>query len=344
MAAAAREIFARFLTALAVGSVAPFIVSVALAQESSGPTADQVTKLDEWATFEKTQAPHGPAEAEGAVIWLHDWCPGTEDCSLVPTPSHITHLASGGWDIFRVNVPPSHQNRDAAGWRNRAQYIAELTVPRVRELRDEGYRRVVLTGYSGGAIAVLFIGTQFVGADAIIAMAPCCGVSGRPYIFPSQFLAMLRRFEAPRVMIFFFEGEPHAPPGLAAEAAAILESKGVIARIYDRPLPFLLGDHDAAMTSDFTERFGSRILDFAKGIDGPAAPDTSAYDARLSEEGIEYAKQLQTELKEMAYYTDAIDGDFGPKSRSALTRCVHDEQCKMPSDEEQGQQTPITPN
>ena len=100
---------------------------------------------------------YGPQKAEGALIWLHGWCPGWKDCSKSPTPQFIDpEFNITGWDIYRLNVPPSYINHDNVGYYSRAEYHARLSLKHSQELRSQGYKRIVLAGYSGGGLLASF--------------------------------------------------------------------------------------------------------------------------------------------------------------------------------------------
>lgn len=207
---------------------------------------------------------HGPEEADGAIIWLHGWCPGTEDCSQAQTPPHIRAFGSNGWDVYRLNIPPSSANQDSVGWRARTHLYANLAYPHISELRSQGYRRIAVAGYSGGAISALYLGTMTPDIDAVIAVAPCCGVNpSGPYIDIFGFYGILDDFEAHRVMIFFFSGERNAPANIGQRSHDILVENGVDFIIHDRPGGHV--GHGAGLSRQFANEFSEEMIRFALG-------------------------------------------------------------------------------
>ena len=180
------------------------------------------------------------------------------------TPSHIRRFSAVGWDVYRVNIPPSHANHDNAGWYSRSRLYAELALLNVTKLRAQGYQRIALAGYSGGAMGALFAGTLTSSIDAVFAMAPCCGVNPNgPYVKVGGFYDLLVDFKAPRLMIFFFSGERNAPGDIGSRSTAILGKKDVVYRVYDEPEGF--HGHTAGLTAEFAKTFSDEIISFAAG-------------------------------------------------------------------------------
>ena len=82
------------------------------------------------------QAPLGPAQASGAVIWAHGLSLHDEN-SRAPTPPYIKALADQGWDTFRLN-----RLREAESLSGTAARLAKAA----RDLRAQGYTRIASGG------------------------------------------------------------------------------------------------------------------------------------------------------------------------------------------------------
>ncbi len=276
----------------------------------------------------------GPENAKGAVIWLHGWCPGYEDCTQLFPPPSVTVFADRKWDLFRLIIPTGGRNHDRISYLKRARYFSELALKYAKELRAEGYKRIVLAGQSGGAMGVIYAGTRSDKIDAIVAMAPCCGTGKHRYISVSGVYNLLRKFKAPRLMIFFFADERHAPPEMAHESAKALDKTKTVYRIYDRPVGF--EGHGGGLSYFFGKRFAPEIMAFStsedlesKIIRVRAYPGKSMeeIEEKIGEKGSAYIKELQQQMKAFKYYSGRVDGRYGPMSRRALIACVRDELC-----------------
>ncbi|MFI4986487.1 MAG: hypothetical protein ACHQF3_03520 [Alphaproteobacteria bacterium] len=88
---------------------------------------------------------HGPAHAQGAVIWSHGEGPLSDEAKA-PSPQYLALLGSAGWDIFRNNrlgelgeyKPP--QPSVASQIPRKAAELSQS----VDRLQAEGYRKIVL--------------------------------------------------------------------------------------------------------------------------------------------------------------------------------------------------------
>jgi len=199
----------------------------------------------------------GPTMARGAVVWSHGRSVDVED-SNAPTPLYMKTMRDAGWDVFRldrmrVSDTLPNSSRALAGYAD--------------QLKDRGYRKVVLTGQSFGAFLSLMAAGQSDRVDAVVGTAPAAfGNFADSYDSfrdnAAQLWPILRGIHNARVMLFFFHGDDFDPGGRGESARGILSSRGLEHIVVDQPA--LLTGHGAATTGMFVRRFGSCILRFAE--------------------------------------------------------------------------------
>lgn len=199
----------------------------------------------------------GPTVARGAVVWSHGRSVEVED-SNAPTPLYMKTMKDAGWDVFRldrmrVSDTLPNSSRALAGYAD--------------QLKDRGYRKVVLTGQSFGAFISLMAAGQSDRVDAVVGTAPAAfGNFSDSYDSfrdnAAQLWPILRGVHSARVMLFFFHGDDFDPGGRGESARGILSSRGLDHIVVDQPA--LLTGHGAATTGMFVRRFGSCILRFAE--------------------------------------------------------------------------------
>ncbi len=280
----------------------------------------------------------GPQNADGALIWMHGWCVPKQSCigSVPPflyNERNSNNFYKNNWDIYRINIPGSRKNHDNVGYYKRARYFAKLVLPQAEILRKKGYRRVVIAGQSGGAMGVIFASTLKSNVDAIIATAPCCGTGKGKYIPESGVYKLLKKSKSPRLAIFFFDRERHAPRNISQRSAKALKSTNTVYRLYDEPEQHL--GHGAANTMKFANEFAEELVKFASGdpsvetnirITKPKG-SVQAYEKLFEESGKVHVMVTQEDLKNKGYYSGAIDGIYGRGTRGALLRCVQNRDC-----------------
>lgn len=199
----------------------------------------------------------GPTMARGAVVWSHGRSVDVED-SNAPTPLYMKTMKDAGWDVFRldrmrVSDTLPNSSRALAGYAD--------------QLKDRGYRKVVLTGQSFGAFLSLMAAGQSDRVDAVVGTAPAAfGNFSDSYDSfrdnAAQLWPILRGIHNARVMLFFFHGDDFDPGGRGESARSILSSRGLDHIVVDQPA--LLTGHGAATTGMFVRRFGACILRFAE--------------------------------------------------------------------------------
>lgn len=208
---------------------------------------------------------HGAGRAVGAVVWSHGRSVESED-SEAPTPLYMRALRDAGWDVYRLDrmrvsdmLPDS--SRALAGYAD--------------QLKERGYRRVVLTGQSFGAFISLMAAGQTDRIDAVVGTAPAAfGNFSEAYDSyrenAAQLWPILRNVRRSRVMLFFFHGDDFDPGGRGEPARSILSSRGLDSLIVDQPA--LLTGHGAANTGLFVRRFAGCIARFAEAPLRPGDP------------------------------------------------------------------------
>lgn len=199
----------------------------------------------------------GPGKSRGAVIWNHGRAVEYED-STAPTPLYMKLLREAGWDVYRMD-----RMRVSDTLPNSSRVLAE----HAEQLKQRGYRRVVLTGQSFGAFISLLAAGRTDQVDAVIGTAPAAfGNFSEAYDSyrdnATQLWPILRNVHSARVMLFFFHGDDFDPGGRGDQARTILAGRGIDNLIVDQPAN--LTGHGAANSGMFVRRFGACIDRFAE--------------------------------------------------------------------------------
>ncbi|MBX6370466.1 MAG: alpha/beta hydrolase [Rhodospirillales bacterium] len=197
----------------------------------------------------------GAAAAKGAVIWSHGRSIHTED-SLSPTPYYMASLQDAGWDTFRFN-----RMRDG----DTLQDSSRTLVRYVRDLKDRGYRKVVLAGQSFGAFLSLMAADASDDVFAVVATAPAAYGSFSEFYDSwrnnaTRLYPLLDQVRRARVMLFFFHGDEFDPGGRGDRSREILARRGLQHLVVDQPRA--LTGHWAASTGLFTRRYAQCIRAF----------------------------------------------------------------------------------
>ena len=201
------------------------------------------------------QKPLGPEVAKGAVIWNHGRSVNSED-SLSPTPYYMSVLQDSGWAAYRFN-----RMRDG----DTLQDSARALVKQVQELKQHGYKKVVLAGQSFGAFLSLMAADASDDVDAVVATSPAAYGSFSEFYDSfrrnaTNFYPLLQNIRHARVMLFFFHGDDFDPGGRGERSREILRARNIEHMVVDQP-PFLTG-HWAASTGLFVRRYGDCIRNF----------------------------------------------------------------------------------
>jgi pimeloyl-ACP methyl ester carboxylesterase len=112
----------------------------------------------------------GPDAAKGVIYFArgYGWRVKTADDYLA-APYFLKTLSSNGWDVIVAKVPYSVSERGIELVPRGAAFLRR----RVRELKAQGYKRVVLAGHSwGGWASMLAADDPSFAADALLLSAP----------------------------------------------------------------------------------------------------------------------------------------------------------------------------
>jgi dienelactone hydrolase len=225
----------------------------------------------------------GPIEAVGAVIWSHGRSTDAEDATA-PTPPYMATLRDGGWDTFRFNRMRANDTLAAS---------ARGLVEEVHKLKEQGYRRVTLSGQSFGGFLSLMAADASDEVDAVIATAPAAYGSFSEF-YDSwrgnaiKLYPLLEQVRRARVMMFYFHGDDFDPGGRGDQSRLILAKHQIPYVVVDQPPQ--LTSHGAAATPQFAWRFGNCILEF---LDAPRVADDARCDGNTFRAGTPEAAPVQ---------------------------------------------------
>src|SRR5712691_718143 len=199
----------------------------------------------------------GPNQTKGVVVWSHGRSINAED-SQSPTPSYLRALRDNGWEVLRF---------DRA---SRGDTLTDSTghlVDYVSQLKQKGYKQVVLSGQSFGAFLSLMAADASAEVDAVIATAPAAYGSFDDFfdswkLNATKLYPLLEQVKRARVMVFYFHGDDFDPGGRGERSREILSARGLGYAVVDQPA-FLTG-HWASSSGLFLRRYGSCISDFAE--------------------------------------------------------------------------------
>ena len=198
----------------------------------------------------------GPQRAMGAVVWNHGRSLDSEDYKS-PTPSYLRALRDTGWDVLRFD-----RLRDGDTLSASSRRLVEI----VADLKQRGYRRIMLAGQSFGAFLALMAADDSDAVDAVIATAPAAFGDLHEYydtwrLNATRLYPLLDRLRRTRVMLFFFHGDDFDPGGRGAESRSILSQRRIGFAVVDQPA-YLVG-HWISSSGAFLRRFGDCIREFA---------------------------------------------------------------------------------
>lgn len=199
--------------------------------------------------------PLGPQHAKGVVVWSHGRSINSED-SESPSPAYLQALRDDGWEVMRFNRL------------SRGDTLPESTkrlTNYVSQLKQKGYKRVVLAGQSFGAFLALMSADASNEVDAVIATAPAAYGNFEEFydswkLNATRLYPLLEQVKSARVMMFYFHGDDFDPGGRGDKSRSILANKGVPFSVVDQPA--FLNGHWASSTGLFLRRYGNCIRDF----------------------------------------------------------------------------------
>ena len=208
----------------------------------------------------------GPSRAIGVVVWSHGRSIDAEDWKS-PTPPYLRILRDSGWDVLRFD---RLRDDDTLGGSTRR------LVGIAAQLKNRGYRRIVLAGQSFGAFLALMAADSSDDVDAVVATAPAafgdfedCYRTWRQNA--TRLYPLLEQIKRARVMLFFFHGDDFDPGGRGEASRAILSRRGLGFAVVDQPA-YLTG-HWISSSGLFFRRFGDCVRDFVgdNGLKGEFA-------------------------------------------------------------------------
>lgn len=175
---------------------------------------------------------------------------------------------SNGWDVIDADYPLKLSSQPMAGEANKfgaTAYVAR----RVRELKAQGYERIIVGGQSWGGWTALVLSTQRnLPIDGILMVAPACcawqadGVNQDSQEFANNklyFDQLVQRVAYPTVAVFFAHDE-FEPGDRGANAKAMLTQHGIPNLIINHPRGF--AGHGAAWHPVFDYVYRDCIVSF----------------------------------------------------------------------------------
>lgn len=211
----------------------------------------------------------GPAEARGALIWLHGAYDLAQFPDAPPVQDWAARLARRGYDVWRLNRIP-RQDPIAEG-------SEKLHVGLVG-LRAAGYRRVIVAGFSrGGFIGLTALADPEL-VDAVAAISPAAHGSRqerRPEAL-AAFEAIMNPARRSRLALVQLNDDPldPDPEARAAMARAMAARSGTALLQIFRPM--VPHGHMGSDEPEFDALFGACLADFLDGLAGPDACDPSS--------------------------------------------------------------------
>jgi pimeloyl-ACP methyl ester carboxylesterase len=246
------------------------VAKITAMMRSGTPTSGPELRLLEFTPWLLSNA--GPEKAKGVIYLVRGWSrPGGLDEYLL-APYLMKRLSEQGWDVVAAKVPKALPNQDSAFGIDLGRRATPFVRQRVKELKEQGYKRVVLAGHSWGAwVALLAVqGDAAVAPDALWLSAPnIFGAvklsNGQPNpFFPllvSEFAPLLKGVTTPTFLVMpndpFWDPDP---AGRAAVAEKHFSEAKVAHVVLDRPRGFT--GHFAAWLPVFDFAYGQCVEAF----------------------------------------------------------------------------------
>jgi pimeloyl-ACP methyl ester carboxylesterase len=187
----------------------------------------------------------GPSEAKGVIYFILGWTNRATLGSYHLTPYFMKSLSESGWDIIAAKIPPElTTNPRATGLYH--DVAPSMIRGRLRELKSDGYRRIVLGGHSWGGWITLLTGQgNSTTVDALLMSAPSVGPRVREGRGPnpffqknfSEFPGLAKGINTPLILMLYSQDEED-PGGRAEIVTKALEQKNVPHVVIDRPAGF----------------------------------------------------------------------------------------------------------
>lgn len=213
----------------------------------------------------------GPAAAVGVYVWAHglgslNGNGAVADARGNQPQGHVRAFNNAGFDVVRFDRHPNSDSRDrAAAWLEDS----------LKDLRQRGYKKIVVGGQSRGGWNSLQMLTHAGLADAVVAISPAAHGSGGSTNLSAQYDDLRQLVgdipaSPARLAFVQFQADPFAGD-LAGRRALIerLRSRLGGLLILDQPEGF--NGHFAGGNAGFALRYGQCLLRFATA----ARPDTA---------------------------------------------------------------------
>ncbi len=201
----------------------------------------------------------GPAAARGALVWAHGTNGNDQESRGGQPHPFVRAFNNAGFDVVRFDRDPIADRTEAA-----AEWLHEG----LAELRDKGWKSVIVAGQSRGAWNGLQVLDTPGLADAVIAISPAAhgdeSSTGLTLIGETDLWRVTEAAHAPhtRVVIAQFRDDPFYASGdnrvalferLRPRVGALL--------VIDRPDGF--EGHDGANSAAFAEKYAACLFRFA---------------------------------------------------------------------------------
>jgi pimeloyl-ACP methyl ester carboxylesterase len=233
-----------------------------LLTEGAGRAQDFGFVWSEWETAAVER--RGPERAEGLLLYFHGY--GVWPAYLNPIPRIFTEMADvAAWDVMRIKRLP------IADQEEQDDDILGLVARHIAEARRDGYKKIIVAGYSRGGWLALLAAT-LPSVDAAIGLAPGTG-SHEPAERErtrDMLAQKLAGAKAKRIAAFFFADDPREEGLNERRAVAVrrgLQSSRSTFVVTDRP-PDLHG-HGAGTTGRFVRRYRDCLLQLVQDADQP---------------------------------------------------------------------------
>jgi pimeloyl-ACP methyl ester carboxylesterase len=210
----------------------------------------------------------GPAGAKGVIYFVRGWTPAKSNLDHFKLPPYfVKSLNDAGWDVVSAKIPHNLPDQGEAPGRFLALRAAPFVRGRIKDLKAQGYAKVVFFGHSWGGWVGMLVAAANPDVDVLIQSAP--GVFGRRVfnggensnfrLNLSQFGPDLAAVKTPTVLITIANDE-FDPGGRAQIAAKHFAGLNVPHLLIDKPAGF--SGHVAAYLPFFDYAFGRCLAAF----------------------------------------------------------------------------------
>jgi len=203
----------------------------------------------------------------GAFIYM----PGYSHDKPIPrsntsVPTYLEELNKAGWHTYKLFIV--HEHRSTLTLDNQIEALRELVI----DLKDKGFKRVIVAGQSAGGWLALRAAVDIPEVDGILAATPSKygskvdnkGSSNNRFNQSTDAtLRLLRRVRDKQVMLAFFDGDPWEPADRARKVQALLTETGVPHIVIDHPKGIY--GHHGAWSETFKKLYSSCLNLFFKG-------------------------------------------------------------------------------